>query len=84
MALADKLNAACADAPIRKVAAQIAKAENWNDRTGGIEGIHLDCHAVRVLHAYLQHHLALPNTEVRHARASADAAPSVGPSHENP
>lgn len=24
------------------------------------------------------------NAEVRHARASADAAPSVGPSHENP
>lgn len=24
------------------------------------------------------------NTEVRHARASADAAPRVGPSHENP
>jgi hypothetical protein len=51
--------------------------EDWTDL---LYAQRIVAHNVALRHGLLQQH----NTEVRHARASADAAPSVGPSHEKP
>lgn len=53
----------------------IAKAAKWNERTGGIEGMHLDCLQVAALHKHLSQRGS--NIEVRHARANNPTAPSV-------
>lgn len=38
---------------LERAAKAIAKAAEWNERTGGIEGVHLDCLQVRALHKHL-------------------------------